>query len=335
MSTVDTRRNLVKISTASHVSGIRVETLRAWDKRGQLKPVQRVGNTRYYTSAQVERMKALNTLIQSGIGYSIGELCVKSDDEIQQLVSDLHEAPGLHAVPDVTSGTRVVVAGWRLTLLRDVNLESEQLRTAAPNIDDIEAFLKYLRRLEHDGLDVAVVELPSTWDLNYINELRDKIDSLNHSDCHVVAVSFLNDPSSFHQYEQEAQQKGVSLLDGTDLTWDVVLNEIRAVQTMRHEVTDDSALTMTTSELARMSVSTQRIAGVAVSDIVDLYQRTADMRGLAQREIARQLFADNIQINRFVDQLRTVHGELTECLALVREVGQIEGSQIELDKAQQ
>ena len=335
MSTVDTRRNLVKISTASHVSGIRVETLRAWDKRGQLEPVQRVGNTRYYTPAQVERMKSLNTLIQSGIGYSIGELCVKSDDEIRQLVSEFHATPGLHATLELTSTTRVVVAGWRLVEIRDVTLENEQLRTAAPNIDDIESFLQYLRRLEHDGLDIAVVELPSTWDLNYINELREQIDSLNHPDCHVIAVSFLNDPSSFHQYEQEAQQKGVSLLDGTDLTWDVVLNEIRAVQTMRHEATDNSTLSMTTSELARLSTSTQRIAGVAVADIVDLYQRTADMRGLAQREIARQLFADNMQVNRFVDQLHTVHGELADCLALIREVGRNEGGQVELDNTKQ
>ncbi len=326
MSAIETRQNLVKISTASHLSGIRVETLRAWDKRGQLEPRQRVGNTRYYTTDQVERMKALNTLIRSGIGYSIGELCVKSDDEIQQLVSELHQAPGLHAAPEVTSSSRVVVVGWRLTLLRDVNLENEQLRTAAPNIDDIEAFLQYLRRLEHDGLDIAVIELPSTWDMNYINDLREKIDALNHSDCHVIAVSYLNDPASFHEYEQEAHQKGVSLLDGTDLTWDVVLNEIRAVQTMRHEATDDSTLSMTTSELARLSMSTQRIAGVAVADIVDLYQRTSDIRGLAQREISRQLFADNMQVNRFVDQLRAVHGELAECLALVREVSQLESN---------
>ena len=141
MSNIETRQNLVKISTASHLSGIRVETLRAWDKRGQLEPTQRVGNTRYYTTEQVERMKALNTLIQSGIGYTIGELCLKDDRELNQLVAQLHESPGLHVAPESAENVKIVVAGWRLAELRDTTIEEEPYKTVAPNLDDVEALL--------------------------------------------------------------------------------------------------------------------------------------------------------------------------------------------------
>ena len=174
MSMQDTRQNLVKISTASHLSGIRIETLRAWDKRGQLQPTQRVGNTRYYTTAQVERMKALNALIQSGIGYTIGELCDRSDTEIQRLYAQMNEDPSLLATPTSPARNKAVVAGWRLEQLRDTQLEDDDIMIVTPNLDDVETFFQYLRRLDHADLDIVVIELPSTWDLNYINSLREQ-----------------------------------------------------------------------------------------------------------------------------------------------------------------
>ncbi|MCY4096251.1 MAG: MerR family transcriptional regulator [Gammaproteobacteria bacterium] len=319
MTAVETRQNLVKISTASHLSGIRVETLRAWDKRGQLEPTQRVGNTRYYTTEQVERMKALNTLIQSGIGYTIGELCLKSDHELHQLVSELHASPGLHVVTESNENARVVVAGWRVVELRDTSLEDEQNRTVAPNLDDVEAFLKYLKRLDHLGLDIAIIELPSGWDLDYINSLRDQIDELNHSDCDVIAVSFLNNPASFQRYQREAKQKGVSLLDGDNLTWDAVLVEIKNVLAMRNQATDVSPSTLSPGELARLARSNHRIAGVAVADLVNLYQHIEDMCGLAHREVAQQPTPNDSLATHLVKQLRTVHGDLGQCLLFVRE----------------
>ncbi len=319
MSTLETRQNLVKISTASHLSGIRVETLRAWDKRGQLQPIQRVGNTRYYTTEQVERMKALNTLIQSGIGYSIGELCLKSDDALKQLVAQLHASPGLHVTPEMNTDAKVVVAGWRLDEIRDTTIESEPIRTVAPNLDDIEAFLQYLKRLDHAGLDIAIVELPSGWDLNYINKLRGQIDEFNHPDCHVIGVSFLNNPTTFEQYQKDAQQKGVSLLDGDDLSWDAVLDEIKNVLAVRNEVSDVSSTAFPSRELARLARSSHRVAGIAVADIVNLYQHLADMCGLAEREALQQLTPNDGLAKHLVDQLHSVHSEIAEILMFARE----------------
>ena len=319
MSTIETRQNLVKISTASHLSGIRVETLRAWDKRGQLEPTQRVGNTRYYTTAQVERMKALNVLIQSGIGYSIGELCRKSDEELQTLVAQLHEAPGLHVAPEPATNAKVVVAGWRVMDLRDGQQEDDELRTVAPNLEDVGTFLQYLKRHDHAGVDIAIVELPPEWDMDYINTLRQQIDELNHPNCHVIAISFLNDPSSFHQYQDEAKQKGVSLLDNKELSWEAVLKEARNVLAMRHDVSDVSSTTLSAAELARLARSKHRLAGVALADIVNLYQHVADMRGLAQREAAQQLSPSNNLAKNLVDQLSSVHGELNDIIVFVQE----------------
>lgn len=320
MATVNTRQSLVKISTASHMSGIRVETLRAWDKRGQFEPTQRVGNTRYYTTAQVERMKALNTLIQSGVGYTIGELCHKDDQDLYELVAQLHASPGLHVPPESTEQAKVVVAGWRVAELRDTTIEEELNKTVAPNLDDVEAFLRYLKRLDHAGLDIAIIELPSVWDLDYIQALRGHVDELNHPDCHVIAVSFLNNPTSFPQYQKEAKQKGVSLLDGDDLTWEFVLGEINSVLAMRNRVSDASSTTLSPGELARLSRSKQRAAGIAVADLANLYQHIEDMCGLAQREAGQQMTPNDSLATHLLDQLRSVHGELAECLLFVREL---------------
>lgn len=319
MSAIETRQNLVKISTASHLSGIRVETLRAWDKRGQLEPTQRVGNTRYYTTSQVERMKALNVLIQSGIGYSIGELCRKSDQDLQQLVAELHEAPGLHVAPEPATNAKVVVAGWRVMDLRDGQHEDDELQTVAPNLEDVGSFLRYLKRHDHAGVDVAIIELPPEWDMDYINTLRGQIDELNHPNCHVIAVSFLNNPSSFQQYQAEAKQKGVSLLDSKKLTWEAVLKEATSVLAMRNDVSDVSSTTLSAAELARLARSKHRLAGVAIADIVNLYQHIADMRGLAQREAAQQLSPNNNIAKNLVDQLSSVHGELNDIIVFVQE----------------
>ena len=335
MAKKNTRQNLVKISTASHRSGIRVETLRAWDNRTQLVPVQRIGNIRYYTVEQVERMKALNTLIRSGVGYAIGELCVKNDEEIQGLVADLYETPGVNVDPVTHTDSTTVVVGWRLMQLRDTSIETDEVRTFAPNIDDVEAFYEYLRRRDHDGLRMVVIELPSIWNINYINELRDKIDSFDHSDCHVIAVSFLNDPASFEQYQIDVQQKGVSLLDGSDLTWDAVLSEIESVLLIRQETTRDAGGDISSVELARLLQANERIAGIAVADIAALYQKTADITGLAKREAARHSFDDQEIAKQINHHLQTVIGELRSCVEIVRTIPQIAMRTTQLDKPQQ
>ena len=317
MSTLQTRENLVKITTAARLSGIRVETLRAWDNRGQLKPVQRVGNTRYYTADQVSRMTSLNTLIQSGVGYTIGELCRKNDDELQSLVSELHETSELTPALNKPSANRAVVVGWRLMSLRDKNLEGDDVHTIAPNIEDIEAFYDYLRRIDHDGLKTVVVELPSLWDLNLIKEFRERLDKFNQTDCHVIAVSFLNDPGSFEHYRDQAKQIGVSLLDGSTLVWQDILDEIRNNLAIRHEILDPES-GIPPRELARLARSNQRIAGVAVADLADLYQRVYDITGLAQRETAdRQTIGEGIE--QVAEKLKDVYKELESCLDLVRE----------------
>ena len=317
------------------MSGIRVETLRAWDNRGQLEPVQRVGNTRYYTSAQVERMKSLNTLIQSGAGYAIGDLCVKSDDELQALVSDLYTTSELPPAPEIRRSSSAVVVGWRLMQLRDPSIENDDVRTVAPNIDDVEAFYDYLRRLDHDGLKMAVVELPSIWNVNYIKELRKKIDSLNQSDCHVIAVSFMNDPETFENDRDDAKQIGVSLLDGAALTWPKVLDEINSTLVIRNEVIGEATVKVSAAELARLASSDERVAGIAVAEIAGLYQKMADITGLAKREADRTAISHQDSANLLTHHLQAVFTELEACLDVVRTTPKASTSNVPLDKAEQ
>lgn len=316
MSTTQTRQNLVKITTAARLSGIRVETLRAWDNRDQLKPVQRVGNTRYYTQEQVARMTSLNTLIQSGIGYTIGELCGKTDGEIHALVADLHQSTALPQVLDQPTSSRAVVVGWRLMLLRDKTIEDDVVRTIAPNIEDVESFYDYLRRVDHDGLKTVVVELPSVWDIKFLKDFRERVDQFNQTDCHVIAVSYLNDPVSFESYREQAEAIGMSLLDGSDITWQRIIDEIKNNLALRHEILDPASR-VPSSDLSRLARSSQRIAGVAVADLAHLYQTVYDMTGLAQREIAHQPSLDE-GVQQVADKLKDVYEELESCLDLIR-----------------
>ena len=76
------------------------------------------------------------------------------------------------------------------------------------------------------------------------------------------------------------------------------------------------ALLLTTTELARLARSKHRMAGVAAKDLVELYQRAADMCGLAQRELARHQVDEQSEASHLFRQLQAIQVSIADCLRL-------------------
>ena len=90
--------NLFKIGVVANRTGISVERLRAWERRYGLAPAHRDGQTRFYSEAQVERLRAIKTLLDRG--NAIRRVVHLDDEELARraaAVSDsLAAESGLH-----------------------------------------------------------------------------------------------------------------------------------------------------------------------------------------------------------------------------------------------
>ena len=317
----ETEQKLVKISAASRLSGIRVETLRAWDKRKQLVATRRIGNTRYYSQNQVKQMQSLNLLIKSGAGYSIGDLCTKSNAELDELVGELHSNPQLHASLAMPSKDAALIVGWRLMKLRDTAIEDEQTRTSAPNLHDLEAFYEFLHLKDHDLMRVAVLELPATWDLPMLEGIRKRVDDLDQAECELIGVCLKANPDHFESDKRAAERYGITLLNGNDLNWQDVLAAITEIRRLHGETVQETSGRVSRDHLYRLIESDSRVNGIAVADIARLYAEVEDLAGLALRESNRQIYDSST--SAILDHLNSVLLELESCLGIVAELDSI------------
>ena len=84
--------DLYRIGTVAGLTGIGVERLRAWDRRHGLAPANRVGKTRYYSRAQLERLKRIKQLIDQG--QPISSLVGLSDEQLSERLTPSHQVTG-------------------------------------------------------------------------------------------------------------------------------------------------------------------------------------------------------------------------------------------------
>ena len=56
--------DLYRIGAVANLTGVAVERLRAWERRYGLAPAHRDGRTRYYSGAQLSRLKRIKQLIR-------------------------------------------------------------------------------------------------------------------------------------------------------------------------------------------------------------------------------------------------------------------------------
>ncbi len=91
---------LYPIRAVSKLTGISIDTLRAWERRYQVVTPQRDERGRLFSEADVRRLKLLRAAVEQG--HAIGQLASLSDEELQGLLA----SPMLAA--NETSTTKVV-----------------------------------------------------------------------------------------------------------------------------------------------------------------------------------------------------------------------------------
>ena len=157
---VDAQDDLYRIGSVASLTGIAVERLRAWERRYGLNPVHREGRTRYYSSAQLERLRRIKRLIDQG--QPISSLARLTDDQLATRLSESFEvAPRL---------PRVGVIGPNLSVLAQQRGEDSQVELAA-QWANMAAFAAATSLPE---LDAVVVQLP-TLTTQPIEEIRKKL----------------------------------------------------------------------------------------------------------------------------------------------------------------
>jgi MerR family transcriptional regulator, light-induced transcriptional regulator len=77
---------LYPIRAVSKLTGISLDTLRAWERRYQVVTPQRDDRGRLYTEADVERLRLLNNAVERG--HSIGRLAGLEDEDLRDLLAD-------------------------------------------------------------------------------------------------------------------------------------------------------------------------------------------------------------------------------------------------------
>lgn len=77
---------LYPIRAVSKLTGISIDTLRAWERRYQVVIPQRDERGRLYTEADVQRLRLLNSAVEKG--HAIGRLASLSDEELQALITN-------------------------------------------------------------------------------------------------------------------------------------------------------------------------------------------------------------------------------------------------------
>lgn len=84
------------IRAVARMTGLSLDTLRAWERRYQAVVPERGERGRVYTDRHVARLKQLATLVESG--HAIGTIATLSDAELRRLIPD-REGPAASAAP--------------------------------------------------------------------------------------------------------------------------------------------------------------------------------------------------------------------------------------------
>ncbi len=137
--------DLYRIGTVAGLTGVSVERLRAWDRRHGLAPAHRAGKTRFYSRAQLERLKRIKQLIDQG--QPISSLVGLSDEQL---------AGRLTASRQIAACTpRLGLIGPNLLVLEHASDAGLQVTARWANMNAFTA-----NPAQAAGLDAIAVQLP-------------------------------------------------------------------------------------------------------------------------------------------------------------------------------
>jgi DNA-binding transcriptional MerR regulator len=74
-------RPLYSISVAAELAGLAVPTLRLYEQHGLVRPARTRGGTRRYSDADIQRLKRISELVDSGVTLAAVELVLDLQDD--------------------------------------------------------------------------------------------------------------------------------------------------------------------------------------------------------------------------------------------------------------
>ena len=235
---VETEENLYRIGTVSSLTGLSVERLRAWERRYDLSPAHKSGKTRYYSRAQLERLRLIKHLID--LGQPISSLAPLSTQQLKGRIEE--QAPGAMRLEVVRKPT-VGIAGPNLVMLENqVTDEAQQRLNVAHRWSNLDALMN--EGITGERPQILIVQMPvlSIHTIDFIKEI--------YPECKPVAVY------------QFATDSGVSALTkaGTPtLRWPVTWAELE------HVAISELGLSPRTKTIAPRQFSDEELIAIAAT----------------------------------------------------------------------
>ena len=185
--------DLYRIGTVANLTGVAVERLRAWERRYGLAPAHRDGRTRYYSGAQLSRLKRIKQLIDQG--HPISSLAGLSHEQLGRRLAQ--SRPVAEAVPQVG------LVGPNVVRLVPHEGAGDSLQVAASWVN-MAAFVAGSEAAP--ALDALIVQVPvlTIQPIEYIKE--------KFPDTHIVLV---------YQYAADKHLRRAQDLDAHLLEWPV------------------------------------------------------------------------------------------------------------------
>ncbi len=203
-----------KIGAVARLTGIPVETLRAWERRYQVVTPQRaVGGSRLYGNQDVARLAAIKRLVDGGNSIStIAQL------SLEQLKGRESAADALQVSHIPEGPARIAVIGSSLPLRLSEALDSVTARRVAIVASYANAE-EFARAGANDSLDGVIIEEPVLI-RESVNRLRRLLQQV--ADARVVAVYGYGKRESIRQLER----LGIEALQHP-ITWPTLMRSLQ------------------------------------------------------------------------------------------------------------
>src|ERR671939_1708910 len=87
----DRERGVYVISVAAELAGVHPQTLRIYERRGLLDPARTDGGSRRYSERDIDRLRRIHALTESGLNLAGVKAVMELEDEVARLRRQLSE----------------------------------------------------------------------------------------------------------------------------------------------------------------------------------------------------------------------------------------------------
>lgn len=87
----DSNRGVYVISVAAELAGVHPQTLRIYERRGLLDPARTGGGSRRYSEHDIERLRRIHELTESGLNLAGVKRVMELEEEVVRLRAQLNQ----------------------------------------------------------------------------------------------------------------------------------------------------------------------------------------------------------------------------------------------------